>query len=193
MKDSRYSLWARRYHWLVFILVAMALILIYAHGWSPKGSDARAVFKWAHIQFGIAIILVMVPRVMTRWRGEHPSIVPPPPPWQAWLARLVQFLLYVLLIAVPLLGIANRLWSPSDWDFMGMALPHVPVPDKAFSKDLEEIHETLGNVLMYLAGAHAAIALVHHFVVRDSTLRSMLPFWRRVGAIRPGSKTSTIA
>jgi hypothetical protein len=30
---------------------------------------------------------------------------------------------------------------------------------------------------MYLAGAHAIIALMHHFVLHDSTLRSMLPFW----------------
>lgn len=185
MNDTRYSLWARRYHWLVFVFVAMALMLIYAHGWSPKGSAMRSAFKWAHIQFGLAIILVMLPRLVTRWRGKIPSIVPPLPSWQAWLARLVQFVLYALLIAVPLLGLANRLWSPSDWDFLGIALPHVPVPDKAFSKELEELHGTLGNVLMYLAGAHAAIALVHHFVVRDSTLRGMLPFWRKADSTHP--------
>lgn len=137
----------------------------------------RAVFKWAHIQFGIAILLMMIPRIMARLRGERPRIAPPPPSWQQWLARIVQFALYALLFAVPLLGIANRLWSPSDWNFLGIALPHVPVTDKAFSKQLEDIHGTLGNVLMYLAGAHAAIGLAHHFILRDSALRAMLPFW----------------
>ncbi len=178
MNVSRYTSGARRLHWLVFILVAMALTLIYAHGWSPKGSTIRAVFKWAHIQFGIVILLVMLPRVIVRWRGARPSIVPPPPQWQERLARLVQLVLYVLLFIVPLLGIANRLWSPDDWNFLGLMLPHVPVTDKAFSHQIEDIHGTLGNVLMYLAGAHAAIALVHHFILHDSTLRGMLPFWR---------------
>src|SRR3546814_4922242 len=54
MNDTRYPLWTRRFHWLVFILVASALILIYAHGWSPKGSTMRDAFKWAHIQIGRA-------------------------------------------------------------------------------------------------------------------------------------------
>ena len=193
MTDSRYSLWARRLHWLIFILVTVVLILIYAHGWSPKGSTIRAQFKWAHMQFGMAILLVMLPRMMVRWRSARPSIVPSLPAWQEWLANLVQYALYVLLFAVPLLGIANRLWSPDAWNFLGISLPHVPVTDKVFSKQIENIHETLGNVLMYLAGAHAAIALGHHFLRRDSTLRGMLPFWRRVDATRADSKTRTAA
>ena len=189
MSDSRFSPWTRRLHWLVFILVAVALILIYAHGWSPKGSTIRAQFKWAHMQFGMAIILVMLPRVIARWRGGQPSIVPPLSAWQEWLAHLVHYALYGLLFAVPLLGIANRLWSPDAWNFLGVPLPHVPVTDKLFSKQLESIHETLGQVLMYLAGAHAAIALVHHFVVRDSTLRGMLPLWRRAEGTGANSTT----
>lgn len=193
MNDSRYSSWTRRLHWLVFMLVAVSLILIYAHGWSPKGSAIRAQFKWTHIQFGIAILLVMLPRIMVSWRGDRPPIVPPPPSWQEWLAHLMRLVLYVLLFTVPLLGIANRLWSPDAWDFLGISLPHVPVTDKAFSKQLEDIHGTLGNVLMYLAGAHAAIALVHHFVWRDSTLRRMLPVWRSADATPPDARTSTSA
>src|SRR3546814_958729 len=96
-----------------------------------KGSTMRDAFKWAHIQFGIAIILTMIPRLVACLHGQHPHIVPPPPSWQKWLAHLVQFVLYVLLFAVPLLGIANRLWSPSDWNFLGIALPHVPATDRS--------------------------------------------------------------
>lgn len=187
MSESRYSGWARRLHWLVFILVATALILIYAHNWSPKGSAIRAQFKWAHMQFGMVILLLMLPRVVARWRGVRPSIVPPLPSWQEWLAQFVQYVLYALLFAVPLLGIANRLWSPDAWNFLGIPLPHVAVTDKVFSHQLEDIHGTLGQVLMYLAGAHAAMALWHHFVQHDSTLRAMLPFWRKVDDTRAGS------
>ncbi|MEO8778966.1 MAG: cytochrome b, partial [Rhodanobacter sp.] len=61
MNNSRYSSWTRRLHWLVFIFVVVALLLIHAHNWSPKGSDIRGQFKWAHIQFGMAILLVMLP------------------------------------------------------------------------------------------------------------------------------------
>lgn len=191
MNDLRYSLWGRRFHWIVFVLVAAALVMIYAHGWSPKDSTIRALFKWTHMQFGIVILLLMLPRIIVRWRSGCPPIVPAPPRWQELLAHLVQLVLYVLLFIVPVLGIANRLWSPDAWNFLGIALPHVPITDKAFSEQLEDIHGTLGNVLMYLAGAHGAIALVHHFILHDSTLRSMLPFWRSANATRTNSKTST--
>lgn len=191
MNVSNYSPWTRRLHWLVFILVSVALILIYAHGWSPKRSTIRAQFEWAHIQFGIVVLLVMLPRVIVRWCGERPRIVPTLPSWQERLAHLVQLVLYALLFAVPLLGIASRLWSPHAWNFLGVSLPHVPVTDKMFSKQLQSIHETLGNVLMYLAGAHAAIALVHHFILRDSTLHGMVPVWRSVGVTRTDLKMST--
>lgn len=190
MNNLRYSLWSRRFHWLVFILVAVALTLIYAHGLSPKGSTLRATFKWAHIQFGIVILLVMLPRIIVRWRSGKPPIVPPYPRWQKRLARLVQFVLYVLLISVPLLGIETRVWSLDAWNFLGITMPHVSIPNKAFSEKLENIHGTLGNILMYLAGAHAAIALVHHFILRDSTLRGMLPFCRRVDITPTNSKNS---
>ena len=193
MNNSHYSLWARRLHWLVFILVTVALILIYAHGWSPKGSAIRAQFKWAHTQFGIVILLVMLPRIMVRWRSQRPPIAPPIPSWQEWLAHWMEMVLYVLLFAVPLMGIANRLWSPDAWNFLGISLPHVPVPDKAFSEQLESLHGTLGNILMYLAGAHAAMALVHHFVMHASTLRRMLPFWRSADATRTEARIGTSA
>ncbi|MGH8116877.1 MAG: cytochrome b/b6 domain-containing protein [Rhodanobacteraceae bacterium] len=43
MSESRYSPWVRRLHWLVFMLVAAALMLIYIHianrAWNPGAWD----------------------------------------------------------------------------------------------------------------------------------------------------------
>lgn len=179
MSDSattRYPPWIRRLHWLIFALVAIALALIYLHGWSPKGSALRAGAKWAHMQFGIAILLIMLPRLAIRLRhGTAPAIAPPLPAWQAFGAKAVHFVLYALLVVTPILGITNRMWDPSAWNFLGIPMPHVAHPDKAFAHSIEEIHETFGNVLMYLAAAHALIGLFHHYVRRDNTLQRMLP------------------
>jgi cytochrome b561 len=40
---------------------------------------------------------------------------------------------------------------------------------------LEELHETLFNVLLVFATLHVVGALKHHFWNRDHVLRSMLP------------------
>lgn len=180
MNDSRYSPWIRRLHWLVFILVACALALIYLHGWSPKGSALRANAKWAHMQFGIAVLLTMLPRLLVRSRGRTPPITPPPPRWQDVIAKTVHVALYVLLFATPLLGAASRVWNPAGWDFLGIPLPQA-TPDKQFAHQIQEIHETFGNVLMYLAAAHAVAALAHHYIQRDDTLKRMLPGRRARG------------
>ncbi|HEX7325515.1 MAG TPA: cytochrome b/b6 domain-containing protein [Rhodanobacteraceae bacterium] len=171
-----YRPWVRRLHWTVFILVACALLLIYIHGWTERGAPAHAGAKWAHMQFGMAVLLVMLPRLLVRVRhGKAPPIAPAAPRWQTLLAHAVHYALYALLLATPLLGIANRMWNPGDWDFLGIPMPHVVTPDHAFAKTLEGVHKTLGNTVMYLAAAHALAALIHHFVRRDNTLRRMLP------------------
>lgn len=176
MQTSRYPPWARHLHWLVFILVTCALVLIYIHHWTPRGSALHASAKWAHTQFGIAVLLVMLPRLVLRGRRRRePPIVPPPPRGQEWLAKVVHLALYVLLIVTPLLGIANRAWNPAGWDFLGIPLPHVASPDRQFAHMLEGVHENFGNILMYLAMIHAVAALFHHFVQRDNTLQRMLP------------------
>jgi cytochrome b561 len=176
MTEPRYSPWTRHLHWVVFILVACALLLIYIHNWTPRSSPLHASAKWAHMQFGIAILLVMLPRLLVRSRAPTaPPITPPLPAWQAWAAKTVHLALYVLLIVTPLLGIASRLWNPAAWNFLGVPLPHAAYPDGAFSHMLQGIHGDFGNILMYLAALHATIALFHHFVQRDDTLKRMLP------------------
>lgn len=59
------------------------------------------------------------------------------------------------------------------WSYIGVALPITIAPDADLAHRIEGIHETAGNVLMWLAIAHAAAALYHHVVQRDDTLLRM--------------------
>lgn len=126
------------------------------------------------MQFGVAILLIMLPRLLVRSRGSAPPIAPKPR-WQTVLAKTVHLALYVLLFGTPLPGIVTMAWSGQHWNFPGIPLPSVPVPDKHFSHQLEDIHGTCGNILMYLAAAHALTAPAHNFFQRDDTLKRMLP------------------
>ena len=47
--------------------------------------------------------------------------------------------------------------------------------DRPLAKQLLEVHETVGLVLLGLIALHAAAALYHHFWRRDDTLEAMLP------------------
>ena len=40
-------------------------------------------------------------------------------------------------------------------------------------------HELAANAILIVAGLHAAAALFHHYILRDATLRRMLPWAAR--------------
>lgn len=59
---------------------------------------------------------------------------------------------------------------------------HLPqIGDRAWRHAVTDWHGLAANVLLGLAGFHAAAALVHHYAWRDGLLRRMLP--KREGAI----------
>ncbi|AIF49529.1 cytochrome b [Dyella japonica] len=182
MITSRYAPSLRFLHWVIAALVALALISIEIKGWLPKGSSERALVKWAHTQFGLSVLLMMLVRLAVRVRHAVPSITPPPPRWQMHAAHLMHLALYVLTLAVPLLGVTMMFCAGKPWSFAGLSLPVTIAPDAALAHRIEDMHETAGNGLLWLAIAHAVAAIYHHVVQRDDTLLRMTGIGRRKGA-----------
>ena len=54
-------------------------------------------------------------------------------------------------------------------------LPALIGRDRPLGKQLLEVHETVGLLLLGLIALHASFALYHHFWGRDGTLEAMLP------------------
>jgi len=88
---------------------------------------------------------------------------------------------YALMILMPLAGWLMLSAQGKPIPFFGLQLPALISESKELAKLIKEIHSTAGTVGYFLIGLHALAALFHHFVLRDNTLRRMLP-------IRPGSK-----
>lgn len=172
-ETRRYGLWLRILHWLTFVLVTGALLMIELKGFAPRGSALRSGMMYAHIQFGVAVLLLFVPHLWVRLRNTTPPIVPPMPVWQSWLSRLVHLLLFVLLLVLPALGVLTVQASGHAVNFLGVDLPTLLGANRDLSHNLREIHETLGNVMLYLALAHAAAALWHQWGTRDNTMARM--------------------
>lgn len=170
-----YSSWLRHLHWLIALFVTGALVLIEIKGWFPRGSASRTAVKWGHMQFGVAVLLLMLPRLFVRLRTEVPPITPPLPRWQAAMSKLVHLVLYVLAFALPLLGVAMMFVAGKPWNLLGIPLPVAAVPDGALARQLHDLHETAGNVFLWVAIAHALVAVFHRYVQRDDTLQRMLP------------------
>jgi cytochrome b561 len=189
MRSSRlrYGVVTQLFHWLSVALVGTAYIV------SPGGGETRvysAAFDTArqtHETIGILLFGLVLMRIL--WRLYEPTPEPPPmAPWMKRAADAAHFGLYALLLAIPLTAIAGA-WlenHPLTIFGIGNVGPMLsPVP--GLGQSIAYIHTILGNVIIWLAGFHAAAALFHHYFMRDNILTSMLPDWIRLPALRPSA------
>jgi cytochrome b561 len=166
-------------HWLTLLalLGAFALIL------TREAFDAkavRAVLMDAHRMAGLLVGLFAVTRLVLRTRlplaqGTHEG-----PAWQGWLASGLHGLLYLLLLALPLLGWALTSARGQSVSLLGgVHLPALLSADLDLADTLELWHGTLAWALAGLIGLHAGAAVWHHLVLRDGVLVAMLPRLKR--------------
>ncbi|ABE62746.1 cytochrome B561 [Nitrobacter hamburgensis X14] len=163
-------------HWLTVILVVVAWTLGLLGDELPKGTQ-RDAGLFVHISAGLAVIILLVVRLA--WNFFNPPPSAGSTTLGIWLVRAghaAHYLLCVLLFAVPVAGIVLQFARGDSIALFGLFEIASPwVKDRAFSGNIEEVHEVLAHTLMIVAGLHAAAALIHHWILRDQTLARMLP------------------
>ena len=163
---------ARGFHWLMVALIVAAFGLALLVDTFPSSWEDQVVN--AHKLIGVSILCLVVLRLA--WRAGHR---PPPAEPMGWLleraAALGHALLYCLMVAVPLIGLAFAAWSGQGIDFGIFSIAPVMAENEVVARQIGEIHELAAYALVGLAGLHALVALWHHFVRKDDVLRRMLP------------------
>ena len=161
-------------HWLtaLFLAIAAALILI------RDEVDGRGMRSWlleGHHHFGLFILLLFLARVVLRFRlGKLPS-EGNTSAFVRLAAGSTHMALYVLLLAQPLLGWALSNAEGKPVHFLGLTLPALVASDEDLADSLTVWHQDVAWVLLALITLHMGAAFWHHFVLRDRTLRMMLP------------------
>jgi cytochrome b561 len=167
---NRFGLVAQSLHWLTVALVTLAWVL-------GNASEDRSLLFYAHVAVGLTVLAVFTLRLL--WRLQDPPPVPEPTLFGRWgdrLATATHIVLYVLLAAAPLTGIAYQFARGEALPVFGLFEVASPVSlGRATARSIKEAHEVLANALLFVALAHAAAALLHHWILRDRTLKRMLP------------------
>lgn len=173
--DQRYDTPAQILHWLTAIAVFGAFVLIQVVDGMPKGPE-RAFVMGLHKSFGVVVLALFVARVAWRRVSPPPAFAAGMAPWMAAAAKAGHAGLYLLMLAVPVVGVVMSWSGGRAVEVFGLfALPTLLPPDPALKEMTEEVHEVLGNLFIFLAGAHAVVAIVHQYVLKDGTLSRMLP------------------
>lgn len=176
--ESRYGSLSIGLHWLMLLLLAAVYACMELRGFFPKGSDLREGLKAWHFMLGLSVLALVSVRVVARVMGTTPIHRPALPAWQNLATRLMHFSLYALMFGMPILG-----WTVLSADgraipFFGLQVPPLVGESEAVAQWAEDLHKTAGTAGYFLIGLHAAAALFHHHLMRDDTLRRMLPVRR---------------
>lgn len=171
---TRYGFWLRNLHWVIATLVIGALTLVELHGLAPRGSALRSDMMYAHMQFGMAVLLLFLPRLIVRLSGQRPAVVPKPPWWLEVPGKTAHVVFYVLMLVQPLVGILMVESSGHPVAFLGMQLPTLVSPDKGLNHTLGDLHAIGGNIFLWLVILHASAAFFHHWGRKDNLLRRMI-------------------
>jgi cytochrome b561 len=170
----------RALHWATALAVAALLTVglwMTARGGAGIWDGiTNTLYAW-HKAIGICVLLLTGLRLAIRLRLGVPPYPQTLSPTRRRLAVALNYMFYVLLVAVPLFGWAGVTAYPALVTVGGVDLPAMPlVPqDSALAARLFGIHGTLALLLGALAGVHAAMALHHLFAARDGIFQRMWP------------------
>jgi len=162
-------------HWLVAAAVLTTLPVSIAMGRVAPGATQDFLFNF-HKSLGILILLLMLLRLLNRIVAGAPAPEPGLEPWQKTVSSATHGLLYVLLVAMPIVGwIANSAYGAPTPFFGLFTLPKLVADNEALAKQLFALHTWAGFLVILLAGMHIGGALFHYVVRRDQVLQRMLP------------------
>jgi cytochrome b561 len=171
---QRFTVLQRFLHWLMAICI-LAMLFI------GVGMNSTVMPKYVpllvtHKTLGAIILVLALMRLAVRLRYGAPPLPADLPGPMKLGAHLSHYALYVLMIAMPLLGL-TMLWTGAS--------PIVLYGDirlPALLRQSDVMHTLLWNAHFYLAFAffavillHVAAALFHALIRRDGVFESMAP------------------
>ncbi len=146
-------------HWLIAVLIVVQFLSD-----DPVGEAFRQMMRGAevtsgpavalHVYGGIAILALVVLRLVVRLVQGAPQ----PPEAESErlkrVAHLTHWALYAVMVLIPVTGLAA-------W-FGGIGASG-------------EVHEVLGNLLLFLVGLHVLGVLYHQFILGTNLIARMRP------------------
>jgi cytochrome b561 len=120
----------------------------------------------------VLLAVLLIGRVL--WRSSRGRRLPlADSGFLGLVAKATHWGLYGLLAAMVLVGLALT-WTRGDSLFNLVRIPAFDPGNHALADQIQEVHATIGWIILAVAGIHAAAALFHHFVWRDGVLARML-------------------
>jgi cytochrome b561 len=178
--SQRYGAVAIALHWLLAAALVSQLVL----GWwmlelpkSPPGLRAG----WFNVHKSVGLTIGMLVLLRLCWRIGHPvAHAAALPAWQQRTARASHWLLYALMLVLPLSGYLGSVLSGYPVKYFGIVLPSWMAAWPAGKSFMSALHHSAVIAFMATAALHVAAALWHWWRRDEIVARMGLP-------LRPGT------
>ena len=140
----------------------------------PQGGN-QSIFSMIglHMILGIIILVLLVIRLLVRWRTKHPE-------WQSagnkffdWVGNLTHFGLYVLTFGMAITGIMLADQRGMLARVFGIGSTPTPGSFRRGGFSLGSLHGGIWTLLLLLMLLHIGAALYHQFILKDNLLGRM--------------------
>jgi cytochrome b561 len=171
----------RGLHWATAVLVLALFATAWLHALAEgQKSDLTPFLLQIHRSIGVVVWTLTAFRLT--WRLTFARL-PAFPAQMTTLHRTAvkasEYALYALLLAQPATGLLATLFGGRPFALLIWQIPPLFPRDDATRAVFLALHELGAWTLAILVAAHAGVALVHHFVLRDDVLACMASGLRR--------------
>ena len=164
---DRYTTPAIFFHWVIFLLVALAYLAIEIRG--PRGSDSRTFWSSVHFWAGTLVLALAVLRLLWRLWAGAPAEIEGNRLLDVSRARRASRALRLYLRAAAARHSDDQCRRTSgdarvDSTSVTRWWARTPIARPL----LKDAHEWLGNAFYWVIGLHALAAIAHHVVLQGS-------------------------
>ena len=170
---TKYSTISKIFHWLIFIIVTLMLSGSFFLDDVPENYQGTAYML--HKSFGLIVLFLMLVRMFWIMYSGKPALPSTVSRWDKILSRIVQYSLYIFLIAQAMSGWVLSVAADKVPSIFGLYKVPLPIqPNKILASLMDNTHKVIPWILIGLIVLHTAGALKHHFIDKDNVLKSML-------------------
>jgi cytochrome b561 len=178
-----YSPAARKFHWwtaaLVLVMLPLGKAMSYRANQLNIFDGTTNTMYSIHKLVGFTILWLVIARLVYRVRKGAPPNEPGLKKWQIGASHATHWLLYFLLLLVPLGGwLGVSLYGARDV-FGLFSLPPIAPVNQKLSETVFFLHGLGATLIFLLVTLHIGTAFYHHTIRKDGVLRRMLPNLKR--------------
>jgi cytochrome b561 len=167
-------------HWITAILVLTQVYIGFTFHHLPRGTAERDFFFGWHKTLGALVLLLALARLALRLMNPPPPYPSDYPKWQRFVAVWNHRLFYLMLVALPLTGLAAISGRAADgWVKLQLGLKLPAIPGIAAENDFGDVHEVLVWTTLALVVLHVSAALYNQFLSPTNVADRMWPFRAR--------------